>query len=171
MSDSLIPQEPRVQSDPNTDTAGLEGAHEILMIEDSATDAELALRAFKRSEFATPIRIASSGEQGLDYLFGAGADPQHGSNRAELILLDINLPGMSGVEFLRHIKGDERTRDIPVIVLSLSDRDRDVLRCIELGADAYLVKPLNFENFIRVTTSLKLRMVASPSSRPKKPSQ
>lgn len=137
------------------------------MVEDSATDAELALRAFKRAEFANPIRVVASGELGLDYIFGVGIHAEHGPAQPQLILLDLNLPEMSGIEFLRRIKADERTRAIQVIVLTLSDRDRDVTTCVQLGAEAYIIKPLNFENFVRVTTRLKLRLtlVDKPDAR------
>lgn len=142
-------------------------AREILMIEDSATDAELALRALQRAEFANPVRVVASGELGLDYLFGVGIYAQRAPAQPQLILLDLNLPEMSGIDFLRRIKADERTRGIQVIVLTLSDRDRDVAACVQLGAEAYIIKPLNFENFVRVTTRLKLRLtlVAGPDAR------
>jgi len=131
---------------------------EILMVEDSATDAELALRSFKLAQFTNPVTVAASGEQGLAYLFGTGAFADRGPTRPQLILLDLNLPGMSGIDFLQRIKVDARTRDLPVVVLSMSERDRDVTACVQLGAEAYLVKPLNFESFARITTRLKLRL-------------
>ena len=135
------------------------------MVEDSVTDAALALRAFKLADFANPVTVVGSGEQGLDYLFGTGTFADRGPTRPHLILLDLGLPKMSGVEFLHRIRADGRTRDIPVVILSLSDRGRDVTACIQLGAEAYLVKPLNFENFSRITRGLKLRLtlVARPS--------
>lgn len=156
-----------MQNAPEADADDMKGPREVLMIEDSATDAELALRAFKRAEFANPVRVVTSGEEGLDYLFGTGPRAQSGPTRPQMILLDLNLPAMSGIEFLRHIKGDERTRDIQVVVLSHSDRDRDVTVCVQLGAEAYLVKPLSFDNFVRVTTRLKLRMTlgSAPDAR------
>lgn len=132
------------------------------MVEDSATDAALALLAFKRAEFTNPVTVATSGEQGVDYLFGTGAYSARGPTRPHLILLDLNLPRMSGVDFLHRIRSDGRTRDIPVVVLSLSERDRDVTACVHLGAEAYIVKPLNFANFSRITTGLKLRLTLVP---------
>ena len=128
------------------------------MVEDSATDAELALRAFKIADFSNPVTVAPSGEQGLDYLFGTGSFSVRGPTRPHLILLDLGLPRMGGVDFLHRVRADGRTRDIPVVVLSLSQHNHDVTACINLGAEAYIVKPLNFENFARITTGLKLRL-------------
>jgi CheY-like chemotaxis protein len=113
------------------------------MVEDSATDAELALRAFKLADFANPVMTVPSGEQGLDYLFGTGLFAARGPTRPQLILLDLNLPKMSGIDFLHRVRADGRTRDIPVVVLSLSESSQGVTACIELGAEAYLVKPVN----------------------------
>jgi two-component system, response regulator len=137
---------------------------EILMVEDSTTDAELALRAFKLADFANPVTVVARGEQGLDYLFGTGTFAARGPTRPHLILLDLGLPSMTGVDFLQRVRADGRTRDIPVVVLSLSERNADVAACIQLGAEAYIVKPVNFENFTRITVGLKLRLtlVAPP---------
>jgi CheY-like chemotaxis protein len=128
------------------------------MIEDSATDAALALRAFKVADFANPVTVVTSGEEGLDYLLGTGAYSSRGPTRPHLILLDLGLPRMSGLDFLHRIRADGRTRAIPVVVLSLSEHNRDVSACVELGAEAYIIKPVNFENFARITAGLKLRL-------------
>ncbi len=140
------------------DSGGLTGLQEILMVEDSATDAELALRAFKLADFANPVTVVPSGEQGLDYLFGTGLFAARGPTRPQLILLDLNLPKMTGVDFLHRVRADGRTRDIPVVVLSLSKHNQDVTECINLGAEAFIVKPVNFENFSRLTAGLKLSL-------------
>ena len=142
---------------------------EILMIEDSATDAELALRAFKLAEFANPVTTVPSGEQGLDYLFGTGLFAARGPTRPQLILLDLNLPKMTGVDFLHLIRADRRTRDIRVVVLSLSKHNQDVKDCISLGAEAFIVKPVNFENFSRLTAGLKLSLTHVARSGPGRP--
>ncbi len=139
-------------------TRDLTSLQEILLIEDSATDAELAMRAFKLAEFANPVTVVASGEQGLDYLFGTGTFAARGPTRPHLILLDLGLPNMTGVDFLHRLRSEGRTRDIPVVILSLSKHNRDVTACIGLGAEAYIVKPLNFENFSRITAGLKLRL-------------
>ena len=116
---------------------------EILMVEDSATDAELARRAFQRARIANPLTVLSSSEQALAYLLGTGLFAARGPTRPQLILLDLNLPKMSGIDFLHRVRADGRTRDIPVVVLSLSESSQGVTACIELGAEAYLVKPVN----------------------------
>ncbi len=147
-----------------SDTRDLKDLQEILMVEDSGTDAELALRAFKLADFANPVTVVTSGEQGLDYLFGTGMYETRGPTRPHLILLDLGLPTMTGVDFFHRVRSDRRTRDIPVVVLSLSARQADITACTQLGAEAYIVKPLNFENFSRMAASLKLRLtlVARP---------
>jgi two-component system response regulator len=151
-------------SDLPSDARDLTELQEILLVEDSATDAELALRAFKLADFANPVTVVASGERGLDYLFGTGACAARGRRRPHLILLDLGLPGMTGVDFLQRVRADGRTRDIPIVVLSLSDRSADVAACVRLGAEAYLIKPVDFEKFSRITAGLKLRLtlVARP---------
>jgi CheY-like chemotaxis protein len=147
------------------DAENLAALQEILMVEDSTTDAHLALRAFKLADFANPVTVVGSAEEGLDYLFGTGPFARRGPTRPHLILLDLGLPKMSGLDFLRRIRADGRTRAIPVVVLSLSENNRDVNACVQLGAEAYIVKPVNFENFSRITAGLKLRLtlVARPA--------
>ena len=136
----------------------------ILLVGGSATDAKLALRAFKRAKFANPLKVAPNGRQGLDYLFGTGRYAKRGPSRPQLILLDLHLPDMSGLEFLRRIKRDASTREIKVIILTDTDRARDISRCCRLGAENYILKPLGFESFIRITAKLNLRLNLGPSS-------
>src|SRR4051812_29818358 len=113
---------------------GLTDLREILMVEDNEADAELALRTFKHANFSNPVTVVASGEQAVDYLFGTGV---HAAKHPQLIFLDLNLPKMPGLRFMHCIKGDRRTRDIPVIVLTHSAHDRDVAACVQLGAEAY----------------------------------
>ena len=154
-----------MKSPTNINADNLTGLQEILMVEDSASDATLALRAFKLADFANPVTVVTSGEQGLDYLLGTGSYSARGPTRPHLILLDLGLPKMSGLDFLHRIRADGRTRAIPVVVLSLSENNRNVTACVQLGAEAYIVKPLNFENFSRIAAGLKLRLtlVARPA--------
>jgi CheY-like chemotaxis protein len=135
---------------------------EILLIEDSATDAAMAARAFKRAKVTNPLKIVGSAEDGLDYLLGNSRKGKRKRARPQLILLDLNLPQMSGLEFLHRIKGDERTRDIPVVILTVSQADRMIIECGRLGAVNYIVKPFGIENFIRVTPRLNLHLTVGP---------
>ena len=140
-------------------------AQEILLIEDSAMDAALTARAFKRAKITNPLKIVGAAEDGLDYLFGKGRHAKRKRTRPQLILLDLNLPQMSGLEFLRQIKNDELTRDIPVVVLTVSQSDRMIIECGRLGAVNYIVKPFGIESFVRVTPKLNLHLtVGLPSS-------
>jgi CheY-like chemotaxis protein/DNA-binding XRE family transcriptional regulator len=135
---------------------------EILLIEDSATDAAMAARAFKRAKVTNPLKIVCSAEDGLDYLLGSSRKGKRNRVRPQVILLDLNLPQMSGLEFLRRIKSDERTRDIPVVVLTVSQSDRMIIECGRLGAVNYIVKPFGIENFVRVTPKLNLHLTLGP---------
>ena len=132
------------------------GSKEILVIDDSPTDAELALETFKRAKYAHPVKVATSGEAGLDYLFGTGPHAKQGPRHPQLILLDLGLPGMSGKEFLRRVKEDKRTRAIPVVIHTTDGLVPSILECERLGASAHVVKPIDFENFVRIATQLKL---------------
>jgi len=122
---------------------------EILLVEDKATDAELTLRALKRHNLANRVLWVKDGQEALDYMFatGAYADRSPGSD-PKLILLDIKLPKISGVDVLRRLKGDERTRSIPVTMLTSSAEERDVIESYQLGVNSYIVKPVDFTKFV-----------------------
>ena len=131
---------------------------EILLAEDSATDAELTLRAFRRAKFTNPIKVVRDGEEAIDYLFGAGRQGRKKSAALpQLVLLDLNLPKISGLDVLRRIKANEETRTIPVVVLTVSQQDQDIIECGRLGAENYIIKPVSFDNFCKVTPKLSLR--------------
>lgn len=138
------------------------GIGEILMVEDSATDAELAQRAFQRAKIANPLRVVASAEEAWRYLLGKGTDAKRGATRPLLILLDLQLPGMSGLDLLRQIKLDERTRDIPVVSLSLTKSAPAIVMCLQLGVDDHIIKPVDFKALVRVTKKLKLRLTRTP---------
>lgn len=150
---------------------GGSGAHpvEVLLVEDEPLDVELTLRAFKRARFNNPVHVVSDGEEALEFLNATGAF-QH---RRELplpgvILLDLNLPKLNGIDLLRHLKSDRRTEKIPVVVLTVSQQDRDIAECRRLGVETYLVKPVDFQNFSEVTPHLQLdwSLVRSGSEEP-----
>ena len=129
---------------------------EILLIEDNATDAELVVRGFKRARLTNPVKIVSDGEEALEYVFRNGRYLGLGEELPQLVLLDLNLPKMSGIDVLREIKRDTITRRIPVVVLTSSQHDRNIIECGRLGAENYIIKPVEFENFSRITSALNL---------------
>ena len=123
---------------------------QILLIEDDPKDIELTLAAFKQAKLANPVRIARDGAEALHLLGGLEPLP-------DIILLDLQLPKISGLEVLRCLKNNAPTRDIPVVVLTASRRSEDFREARQLGADSYIVKPLEFENFSQVAPRLSFR--------------
>lgn len=121
---------------------------ELLIVEDNEQDLELTLRALDKGKVTNRIEVARDGAEALDYIFGAQSGERGGVNHTpRLVLLDLKLPKISGVEVLERIKADERTRGIPVVVLTSSNQDRDIEQCYKLGVNSYIVKPVNFERF------------------------
>src|SRR6266536_3109782 len=111
---------------------------DILLVEDNPDDVEMTMRAFARAKFSNRIRVVHDGVEALAWLFGSGSDaPQVVFRRPQLILLDLNLPQVSGLEVLRRFKADERTREIPIIILTASQNDRDIAECRRMGASTY----------------------------------
>ena len=130
---------------------------EILLVEDEPTDIDLTMHAFEAARMTNPIHVARDGVEALEFLFATGRHAgREGHPVPGVILLDLNLPKKNGIEVLRQIKADPRTRDIPVVVLTLSNRTRDMNECRRLGAETYLVKPVDFKNFSEITSHLKL---------------
>ena len=120
----------------------------ILLVEDNHDDEVLTLRALKKNNIANEVIVARDGVEALEYLFGAasGADDVI-PERPKLILLDLKLPRLDGHEVLKRIKDDPRTSGIPVVVLTSSSEERDVMKTYEVGANSYIVKPVDFEQF------------------------
>jgi two-component system, response regulator len=129
----------------------------ILLVEDNPDDELLALRALRKNGVAGDVVVAHDGVEALDYLFATG---EHAGRDASLvprlILLDLNLPKISGLEVLGRLRSDERTRLLPVVILSSSGEQRDMLEGYGLGANSYVRKPVNFEQFVRAVEQLKL---------------
>jgi two-component system, response regulator len=142
---------------PNAGGASTEGDEpvDILLVEDDRNDVELTLRAFQEARVKNRIHVVSDGAKALEYLFGAGYPARRRSqNRPQLILLDLKLPKVDGMEVLRRIKGDTRTRTIPVIILTASQKSQEILESKRLGAEFYIVKPVDFHRFCDLTPRL-----------------
>jgi two-component system, response regulator len=121
---------------------------EILLVEDSPEDAELTIRALRRNQLANDIKVMEDGAEALDFLFCRGAYKDRTFlHPPRLVLLDLKLPRVSGMEVLRAIRADERTKAIPVVVLTSSKEERDLLAGSKLGVNAYAQKPVDFEQF------------------------
>jgi len=128
---------------------------EVLLVEDSPEDRELALRAFKKANLTNLIEIARDGAEALEFLFCEGAYVgRKFEDGPKLVLLDLKLPKVDGLEVLRQIKGDPRTRSIPVVVLTSSKEQQDVIESYSLGVNSYIVKPVNFERFVAAVRDL-----------------
>lgn len=130
---------------------------EILLVEDNPTDAELAIRALKKNSLANKLVWVKDGAEALDFIFATGAySGRQVTNGPKVILLDLRLPKVDGMEVLRRVKGDERTRTIPVVVLTSSKEDRDVAESYQLGVNSYISKPVEFDEFAKVVSELGL---------------
>ena len=127
----------------------------ILLVEDNPDDEELTLRALNRNLIANDVVVAHDGEEALDFIFGRGAwagrDP---ADLPALILLDLNLPVLDGLGVLRQIRADERTRRAPVVILTSSNEQRDLVSSYDLGANSYVRKPVEFEEFVEAVRQL-----------------
>ena len=121
---------------------------EILLVEDSPDDVELTLHALRKENLANNIHVARDGEEAIEFLFGDGSNADRFRERPpRLILLDLKLPKVDGMEVLRRIKGDERTRMIPVVILTSSREERDLIEGYRLGVNSYIQKPVDFDQF------------------------
>lgn len=129
----------------------------ILLVEDNDDDVALTLRALEKNNLRNGVVIARDGKEALDWLFCRGEHAGRNANELpELILLDLNLPRVDGLEVLRQIRADDRSKYLPVVVLTSSARDRDVVQSYQLGANSYVQKPVNFTDFIDATRQLGL---------------
>jgi two-component system response regulator len=126
------------------------GAVDILLVEDNARDAELTIRALRKQNLANALFVVHDGVEALDFVFGEGQyAAAERRQHPKVILLDIKLPKVDGLEVLRRIKGDARTRTIPVVMVTSSREHPDVETAFALGANSYVVKPVTFEEFMR----------------------
>lgn len=121
---------------------------EILLVEDNPSDVALTMRAFEKARIRNPVHVARDGAEALDFVFATGAYAhRREDHRPKVILLDLNLPKIDGIEVLRRLKADKGTRKIPVVILTVSNQLRDMAECRRLGAESYIVKPVEFRNF------------------------
>ena len=141
----------------------------ILLVEDNPRDEALTLRALKKGNILNDIIVARDGVESLDYIFGRGKYlGREVSERPQLVLLDLKLPKMDGFEVLGEIRNDDRTRHQPVVVFTSSDEEADLVRSYDLGANSYVRKPVDFDQFLEATKQLGLywlltNMVAPPT--------
>jgi two-component system, response regulator len=128
---------------------------EILLVEDNPSDAELTLHAFKKSKLASQVQLVRDGAEALDFLFCRGVFSIRRFDRPpNLILLDLKLPRINGLQVLEEVKGDSRTRAIPIIVLTSSKEETDMVKSYKLGVNSYIQKPVNFAEFQGVVQQL-----------------
>ena len=129
---------------------------DLLLVEDNINDAELAIRQLKKNNMANNLFHVKDGEEALEFIFATGrfSGAESDIQQPKIILLDIQMPKVSGLEVLHKIKADPRTRSIPVVILTSSKEDPDIQRCYALGANSYIVKPVNFESFAEAIKNL-----------------
>lgn len=128
---------------------------EVLLVEDNPSDAELTVRALKKRNLANKLFHVKDGAEAIDFVFAQGEFINRTvENGPKVVLLDLKLPKVDGIEVLRQIKSDERTKKIPVVVMTSSREDRDLATCYDLGVNGYVVKPVEFEDFVRAVSDL-----------------
>jgi CheY-like chemotaxis protein len=139
---------------------------EILLAEDNPHDAELAIRGLERQKLANKITWVKNGEEALDFLFRRGAYTARTDSGPRLILLDLKMPKIDGIEVTRVVKNDERTRHIPVVIMTSSQEEKDVANSYTCGANSYIVKPLDFKSLVEVAAQVGFYWLAINRARP-----
>jgi len=123
---------------------------EVLLVEDNERDAELTMRALKKGALANNLLWVKDGQEALDYLFRTGEYKEREDVYPRLVLLDLKMPRVDGVDVLKAIRADERTKRIPVVVMTSSEEDKDLIQTYNLGVNSYVVKPVNFSAFTEI---------------------
>lgn len=167
---ALFPESSLLNGQAETISNGASKANlvDVLLVEDNPDDVDLTLHAFKKAHFANRVHVVNDGAKALDYIF-CREEFVHlrTRQRPQVILLDLDLPNVTGLEVLRRIKADPQTSAIPVVILTVSDDNYDIAECRRLGADNYIVKPVNFLGLIQATPSLNFQwaLLKSPGSK------
>ena len=140
----------------------------ILLIEDNPDDVELTLHAFQKNHMANDVVVVGDGAEGLDYLFGTGKYAGRDADKLPaLILLDLQLPKIGGLEVLRKVREDERTKRIPVVILTTSDEEEDIINGYDRGCNSYLRKPVDFTEFMNSVSQLEVYWMVLNTPPPK----
>jgi two-component system, response regulator len=130
---------------------------DILLVEDNPDDVALTMRAFKKNHIANPVILAKDGVEALDYLFGTGTHQGRDTQlQPSLVLLDLKLPKVDGIEVLRKMRSDDRTKWLRVVILTSSKEEQDIAQSYSLGANSYIRKPVDFDEFIRAVGQIGL---------------
>jgi CheY-like chemotaxis protein len=132
---------------------------EILLVEDDPADAEMTLRALRRNNLANKVLWVKDGQEALDYIDGAGAYAGRDAALPRLVMLDLKMPKVGGIEVLRAFKAKETTRAVPVVVMTSSSEEQDVVASYQLGVNSYIVKPVQFESFLETVAKIGLYWV------------
>ncbi len=140
----------------------------ILLVEDNPDDEALTLRAFDKNKIRNGVVVAHDGAEALDYLFGTGLfEGRDVADQPQVVLLDLKLPKISGLDVLKRIRENERTRFLPVVILTSSKEDKDVIEGYRLGANSYVRKPVNFDEFVEAAKQLGLYWLLLNESPPR----
>jgi len=136
----------------------MQNAVDIILVEDNIDDAALVMHALKKTNMVNNLIHLKDGVEALDFIFGTGSYEGQGvqAKNTKVILLDLKMPRVNGLEVLEKVKSDPRTKTIPIVVLTSSAEDPDIEKCYELGANSYIVKPVEFDNFSKAVSSLGL---------------
>ncbi len=144
------------------------GSRIILLVEDNQDDVELTLRAFEKNKLVNEVVVASDGEGALDYLFATGTHAGRDSTAMpEVVLLDLKLPKLQGLQVLQRLRADERTKRLPVVILTSSNEEKDVIASYDLGANSFVRKPVDFGEFMEAARHLGLYWLMLNESPPK----
>jgi CheY-like chemotaxis protein len=132
----------------------MSGLRPILVVEDNANDLELMLEGLSEQKLANPIAVARNGEEALDYLFRRGAHADRPDEDPVVVLLDLKMPKVDGLEVLRTVKADSRLRRLPIVMITSSREEQDLVQSYDLGANGYVVKPVDFSEFLKTVRDI-----------------